>query len=59
MAKERLFFVIAVAFIFAHCFGESYGQGLEAKVAGEKLPTPLFCHSAVYDGDDFVYIFGG
>jgi hypothetical protein len=59
MAKERLFFVISVTLILAHYFCESYGQGLEATVAGAKLPTPLFLHSAVYDGNDFVYIFGG
>jgi hypothetical protein len=38
---------------------ESYGQGPEAKVAVAKLPRGLYYHSAVCDGNDSVYIFGG
>jgi uncharacterized membrane protein YqhA len=39
---------------------ETAGQeGLEAKLAGAKLPTTLYRCSAVYDGIDNVYIFGG
>jgi hypothetical protein len=34
-------------------------QGLEAKLAGARLPTTLWDSSAVYDGVDNVYIFGG
>jgi hypothetical protein len=37
-------------------FGDIYGQGLEAKVTGAKLPTPLYLHSEVYDEDDSAYI---
>jgi hypothetical protein len=59
MTKKREIFVIAIAVLLAHGCSESHGQGLEAKVAGAKLPTPLYRHSAVYDGNDSVYIFGG
>jgi hypothetical protein len=34
-------------------------QGLEAKLARTSLPNPLLYSSAVYDGVDNVYIFGG
>jgi hypothetical protein len=34
-------------------------QGLEAKLAGTKLPSELFGSSAVYDGVDNIYILGG
>jgi hypothetical protein len=57
MGKEEQ--VYAIAFMFAHCFSESYGQGLEAIVAKAKLPTALYSHAAVYDGIHSVYIFGG
>jgi predicted small secreted protein len=58
MTKKGFLFLIAIALILASCFNGSYGQGLEAKVAGAKLPMPFHYHSAVYDGNDFVYIFG-
>jgi hypothetical protein len=51
--------VISIVLILANWLSESYGQGLEAKVAGAKLPRGLYYHSAVYDGNDSVYIFGG
>jgi hypothetical protein len=35
------------------------GQGLEAKVAGARLPYTLYESSAVYDGLDNVYLCGG
>jgi hypothetical protein len=35
------------------------GQILEAKKAGAKLPIPLADASAVFDGEDSVFIFGG
>jgi hypothetical protein len=38
---------------------EVSGQGLEAKLAGSQLPNTLYGSSAVYDGADSVYIFGG
>jgi hypothetical protein len=56
--QGHLTFVIAVA-LLVHCFVSTYGQGLEAKLAGAKLPTPLELSTAVYDGTDNVYIFGG
>jgi hypothetical protein len=57
--KERQLLCIRSVLILVHCLGVSYGEGLEAKVAGAKLPTSLYYHSAVYDGKDSVYIFGG
>jgi hypothetical protein len=42
-----------------HSLGQSYGQVLEAKYAGAKLPTDLYYSTSVYDGIDSVYIFGG
>jgi hypothetical protein len=59
MGKEKQVFALIVAFMLAQFFSESYGQGLEAIVASAKLPTALYSHAAVYDGDDSVYIFGG
>jgi hypothetical protein len=58
MYREILKFVITVAVIL-HCFGPGYGDGLEAKLAGAKLPYPLRYFDIVYDGADSVYIFGG
>jgi hypothetical protein len=58
MYRQRLTFVIAVA-VLVHCFAATYGQGLEANLVGAKLPTPMFLSTAVYDGTDNVYIFGG
>jgi hypothetical protein len=54
----RPLFVIAVVALLL-CFGESDGEGLEAKLAGAKLPVTLYHSTAVYDGNDSVYIFGG
>jgi hypothetical protein len=51
-------FVITVA-VLVYCFAPTYGQGLEAKLAGAKLPTPMHISTAVYDGTNNVYIFGG
>jgi cytochrome c biogenesis protein CcdA len=59
MTKEGFFFGIAFAFMLAQCIIGSYGQGLQAIVAGGKLPTPLYYSTAVYDGNDSVYLFGG
>jgi hypothetical protein len=58
MCRERQTFLIAIA-TFVLCFEESNGEGLEAKVAGAKLPKILGYSTAVYDGSDSVYIFGG
>jgi hypothetical protein len=60
MARERHNYVIVVAVtILQFCFKESNGKGLEAKLAGGKLPTALYYSTAVYDGNDSVYLFGG
>jgi hypothetical protein len=56
--QRHLTFVIAVA-VLVNCFAPTYVQGLEAKLAGAKLPAPLYYSTAVYDGTDNVYIFGG
>jgi hypothetical protein len=60
MYSGRLNFVIAFAAL-VHSLGQSNGEGLEAKVAGAKLPRTLGLDvsTAVYDGNDSVYIFGG
>jgi hypothetical protein len=54
----KLVFVIAIAFL-VHFLGQTKSEGLEAKLAVAKLPTPLWGSSAVYDGNGSVYIFGG
>jgi hypothetical protein len=56
MDREWLFYVIAA---LVHCFGQTYGEGLEAKLAGAKLPRILCQSKGVYDGIDSVFIFGG
>jgi hypothetical protein len=58
MYRARLIFVIAVVSV-VHCFGEANGEGLEAKMAGAKLPAGLSASTLVYDGNDSVYMFGG
>jgi hypothetical protein len=58
MYGGRLIFDISVVAL-VYCLGQSNGEGLEAKVAVAKLPTPLRDSTAVYDGNDYVYIFGG
>jgi hypothetical protein len=60
MARERQNHLILVAVTMLQCcFKESKGQGLEAKLAGGKLPTALYYSTAVYDGNDSVFLFGG
>jgi hypothetical protein len=59
MDKKEQVFSIAVVLLLAQYFSESYGQGLEGIVAVAKLPTALWCSTAVYDGNDSVYLFGG
>jgi hypothetical protein len=60
MPGEPQIYVIVAAFTMLQCcFKESNGQGLEANLAGVKLSTGLIYSSAVYDGKDFVYVFGG
>jgi hypothetical protein len=58
MYRERSILVIVVVSL-VHCFGQIYGKEPEAKVARAKLPKTLTESTAVYDGMDSVYIFGG
>jgi hypothetical protein len=58
MCRGRLTFVIAVV-VLVHCLVQSNGEGLEAKLAVSKLPEALYLSTAVYDGNDSVFIFGG
>jgi hypothetical protein len=59
MFRESHLILVAVATIL-HCSdGGYYIQGLEAKLADAELPTNLCQSKAVYDGTDYVYIFGG
>jgi hypothetical protein len=58
MFRENLFLLIPVVALL-HSFGQSYGQVLEAKLAGAKLPTGLSYSTSSYDGVDSVFIFGG
>jgi hypothetical protein len=60
MFREMLTLLITGVVLW-HWFAQSYGakQGLEAKLAGAKLPTALIYSAAVYDSNDSVYIFGG
>jgi hypothetical protein len=59
MCRQRLTFLIALVALLVHCFDGTYGQELEAKLAGAKLLTTLYGSTSVYDGNDSVYIFGG
>jgi hypothetical protein len=58
MYRNSLIFLIVVVAL-VHCFGRIYGKELEAKVAQAELPAGLSESTAVYDGIDSVYIFGG
>jgi hypothetical protein len=60
MYGGRYGFEIGIAAILVHCIiGDSYGQDLVAKLANATLPSGLYYSTAVYDGSDSVYIFGG
>jgi hypothetical protein len=59
MCRQRLTFIVIALATLVHCFDGTYGQELEAKLAGAKLLTTLYGSTAVYDGNDGVYIFGG
>jgi hypothetical protein len=56
--RTRSLIVLVVAIII-NCSKIISGQGLEFKLAGARLPKTLRESSAVYDGVDHVYIFGG
>jgi hypothetical protein len=59
MSRKKEILIVLVL-IGLNCSTEAAGQqGLEAKLAGARLPTTLSGSSAVYDGVDSVYIFGG
>jgi hypothetical protein len=58
MCRERLTVVIAIVTLLNYFTG-NYGEELEAKRAGAKLPMELDSSTAAYDGIDSVYIFGG
>jgi hypothetical protein len=51
--------LIAVVTLITISVGETHGQVLESVLVGAKLPTALYLSTAVYDGNDSVYIFGG
>jgi hypothetical protein len=58
MYRGRMIFVIAIVAL-VHCFRDSNGEGLEAKLAAAQLPSAMDSNTAVYDGNDTVYILGG
>jgi hypothetical protein len=58
MNRKTVIFVI-IAATLVHSFGQSYGEELETKLAGAKLPSAMYVTTAIYDGSDSVYIFGG
>jgi hypothetical protein len=59
MSRKRAILIVLVLVVL-NWITETAGQdGLEAKLAGARLPTTLYRSSAVYDGVDYVYIFGG
>jgi fermentation-respiration switch protein FrsA (DUF1100 family) len=59
MSRKRAVLIVFVWTVL-NCSSQTTGQqGLEAKLAGAKLPTTLYYSSAVYDDVDNVYIFGG
>jgi hypothetical protein len=58
MYGERLIITFRLAVAVATMSG-CYGEELELKIAGGTLPSALYYSSAVYDGRDSVFIFGG
>jgi hypothetical protein len=59
MSRKRAITIVLVLVVL-NCSTETAGrQCLEAKLAGARLPAMLYYSSAVYDGIDNVYIFGG
>jgi hypothetical protein len=59
MSRKRAIFIVLVWAVLNWSTETEGQQGLEAKLAGTRLPASLFDSSAVYDGVDNVYIFGG
>jgi hypothetical protein len=58
MFRKKLIPLVAVVALL-HSFGQSYGQVLEAKLAGAKLPSGLSYSTSVYNEFDSGFIFGG
>jgi hypothetical protein len=59
MSRKRAILIVLVMAVLTWATETAGQQGLEAKLAGARLPTSLSQSSAVYDGVDDVYIFGG
>jgi hypothetical protein len=59
MSRKRAILMVFVMAVLNWATETARQQGLEAKPAGARLPTSLSQCSAVYDGVDSVYIFGG
>jgi hypothetical protein len=55
--KGQLLIILVVALV--NVTTEVSGQGLEANLARARLPDARVESSAVYDGVDSVYLFGG
>jgi hypothetical protein len=57
----KRFLVFFAVVVYSICRQGCYGQSeqLEAKLAEAKLPTGLRETTTVYDGNDYIYIFGG
>jgi hypothetical protein len=59
ISRKRAMLIVFVMAVLNWAIETAGQQGLEAKLAGARLPTSLSQSSAVYDGVDDVYIFGG
>jgi hypothetical protein len=55
----KMFVFVMLVLTAIDMWGAARGQLLEAKKPRAKLPSPLRSASAVFDGEDSVYIFGG
>jgi hypothetical protein len=59
MSRKKATAILLILVVLNSSIETAGQQGLEAKLAGARLPTTLWDSSAVYDGVDNVYIFGG
>jgi hypothetical protein len=57
--KLRIFVSATLVLTITDVWGASRGEILEAKKPGAKLLSSLRSASAVFDGEDSVYILGG
>jgi hypothetical protein len=55
----RIFVFVMLVLTITDVWGAARGEILEAKKPGAKLPSSLRSASAVFDGEDSVYILGG